>query len=161
MKTSAQDNSAELDPQRWRALAVCLIAGFMILLDGSMINVALPSIQPDLHLSSIEVTWAVSGYALAFGLTLVAAGRLGDDLGRRRIFTTGLVLFVIASLFRGAAQSGAWLVASRFGVGLVACSCCSSLRGYCLRTGGAASGNGWILSVRCCSAWRLSRSCLR
>jgi uncharacterized membrane protein YgcG len=86
MTTSAHETATEQDPRRWATLVVCLLAGFLVLLDGSMINVALPSIERSLELTSIEVTWTLSGYILAFGLTLVTAGRLGDDYGRRRMF---------------------------------------------------------------------------
>src|SRR4051812_11852556 len=72
-----QDQDWTPDPRRWRAFAVCLVAGFMSLLDVSIVNVALPSIQQSLHASSSELQWVVSGYALAFGLVLVPSGRLG------------------------------------------------------------------------------------
>ena len=84
-------------PQRWRAFSVCLVVGFMSLLDVSIVNVALPSIQKSLNASSSELQWVVSGYALTFGLVLVAAGRLGDVRGRRTMFLIGLVVFVVAS----------------------------------------------------------------
>ena len=69
--------------RRWRALAVTLLVGFMSLLDVTIVNVAVPSIQQGLHASSASIQWIVSGYALTFGLTLVAGGRLGDVVGRR------------------------------------------------------------------------------
>src|SRR5689334_3762698 len=72
------------DPKRWRALAVTQAAAFMILLDVSIVNVALPSIERELGASAASVQWVVSGYALTMGLVLVAAGRLGDTFGRRR-----------------------------------------------------------------------------
>ena len=73
---------AEPDPRRWPALWVCLVAGFMTLLDVSIVNVALPSIQSGLGATASELSWVVSGYALTFGLVLVSSGRLGDDRGR-------------------------------------------------------------------------------
>ena len=79
------------DPMRWRAFAVCLVAGFMSLLDVSIVNVALPSIRDGLHASSSDLQWVVSGYALAFGLVLVPSGRLGDVRGRRTMFLVGLI----------------------------------------------------------------------
>jgi len=99
------------DPRRWRVLAVTQVAGFMSLLDVSIVNVALPSIQRDLGASTGTVQWVVSGYALAFGLALVPAGRLGDTLGRRRMFLIALSAFVVTSALSGAAPT-AWLLVS-------------------------------------------------
>ncbi|BCJ32597.1 MFS transporter [Actinocatenispora thailandica] len=101
------------DPRRWRALTVCLIAGFMTLLDVSIVNVALPSMQDGLHATASDLSWVISGYALTFGLVLVTAGRLGDDRGRKRMFLAGLVLFTATSALAGAATSGTWLVLAR------------------------------------------------
>ena len=101
------------DPRRWRALTVCLIAGFMTLLDVSIVNVALPSMQNGLHATASDLSWVISGYALTFGLVLVAAGRLGDDRGRKRMFLAGLVLFTATSALAGAATSGTFLVVAR------------------------------------------------
>ncbi|HEV7627673.1 MAG TPA: MFS transporter, partial [Streptomyces sp.] len=110
----------EPDPgtQRWKALAVCLVAGFMALLDVSIVNVALPSVREGLHTTESELQWVLSGYALSFGLFLVPAGRLGDARGRRRIFMIGLAVFTVASTACGAAQSSMWLVAARLVQGL-------------------------------------------
>ena len=94
---SGTGESGDADPRRWRALAVCLVAGFMTLLDISIVNVALPSIEEGLGASESDLQWVVSGYALAFGLFLVPAGRLGDVRGRRTVFVTGLALFTLAS----------------------------------------------------------------
>ncbi len=85
------------DPDRWMALGVVLAAGFMTLLDVSIVNVALPSIQLGLHAQPNELQWIVSGYALALGLLLVPAGRFGDAHGRRPVFMLGVALFVVAS----------------------------------------------------------------
>ncbi|WP_369383347.1 MFS transporter [Streptomyces sp. cg36] len=103
---------------RWRALAVCLVAAFMTLLDVSIVNVALPSVRAALHAPEADLQWVLSGYALAFGLFLVPAGRIGDARGRRAVFLTGLALFVVASAACGAAQSSLWLVAARAVQGL-------------------------------------------
>ncbi|WP_432250611.1 MFS transporter [Streptomyces sanyensis] len=100
-------------PRRWEALAVCLLAGFMTLLDVSIVNVALPSIREGLNASEAALQWVLSGYALAFGLMLVPAGRLGDARGRRAVFMVGLALFTLASAACGAATSGTWLVVAR------------------------------------------------
>ncbi|WP_025358109.1 MFS transporter [Kutzneria albida] len=108
------------DPRRWRALSVSLAAGFMSLLDVSIVNVALPSIQQGLGASSGGVQWIVSGYALTFGLSLVAGGRLGDVLGRRRMFLIALTGFVLTSALAGAAPNEGLLVAARLAQGLAA-----------------------------------------
>ena len=105
--------SGEADPRRWKALWVCLVAGFMTLLDVSIVNVALPSIQTGLQATPSDLQWVVSGYALAFGLTLVPSGRIGDVLGRRTVFVVGVVLFGLASLACGLAPNSALLVVAR------------------------------------------------
>jgi EmrB/QacA subfamily drug resistance transporter len=108
------------DPRRWHALAVTLVAGFMGLLDVSIVNVAFPSMQHALNASLSDVQWVISGYALAFGLALVAGGRLGDALGRRRMFLIALAAFVLTSALAGAATTAFWLVAARLLQGLAA-----------------------------------------
>jgi EmrB/QacA subfamily drug resistance transporter len=101
------------DPRRWRALAVTQLAAFMVLLDVSIVNVALPSIERDLAVSPVTAQWVISGYALALGLSLVPAGRLGDSLGRRRMFLIALLAFVLTSALTGAAPSAGLLIAAR------------------------------------------------
>src|SRR4051794_30193033 len=81
------------EPDRWKALAVVLAAGFMTLLDVSIVNVALPSIEQGLHAQPSELEWIVAGYALALGLLLAPAGRFGDAHGRRPVFMVGVALF--------------------------------------------------------------------
>jgi EmrB/QacA subfamily drug resistance transporter len=107
-------------PHRWRALAVTQLAGFMGLLDVSIVNVALPSIQQGLGASVAQVQWVVSGYALTFGLVLVAGGRLGDALGRRRMFLIALSAFVLSSALCGVAPTAGLLVAARLLQGISA-----------------------------------------
>jgi EmrB/QacA subfamily drug resistance transporter len=107
-------------PHRWRALVVTQMAGFMGLLDVSIVNVALPSIQQSLGASVAQVQWVVSGYALTFGLVLVAGGRLGDALGRRRMFLVALAGFVLTSALCGAAPNAELLVAARLLQGVTA-----------------------------------------
>jgi MFS family permease len=92
-----RDDQPRPDPDRWKALAVCLAAGFMTLLDVSIVNVALPSIEQGLHAQQNELQWIVSGYALTLGLLLVPSGRFGDAHGRRPAFMLGVALFVVAS----------------------------------------------------------------
>jgi hypothetical protein len=91
------DDGYRPDPDRWMALSICLVAGFMTLLDVSIVNVALPSIERGLHAQSNELEWIVAGYALALGLLLVPSGRFGDAHGRRPVFMLGVGLFVVAS----------------------------------------------------------------
>ncbi len=97
----------------WRALWVTLLVGYMALLDVTIVNVAVPSIEEGLGASPQAVQWVISGYALTFGLTLVAGGRLGDVVGRRRMFLFGLVAFVVTSAAAGAAWNSAAIVAAR------------------------------------------------
>ncbi|MFB9685512.1 MFS transporter [Amycolatopsis plumensis] len=110
----------EPDPRRWKALAVSLTAGFMGLLDVSIVNVALPSMQAGLHASSSGIRWVVSGYALAFGLVLVTGGRLGDAFGRRNMFLGALAAFVLTSALAGAAPNETTLVLARLAQGVAA-----------------------------------------
>ena len=108
------------DPRRWRALSVTLTAGFMSLLDVSIVAVALPSMREGLGASPAAIQWVVSGYALTFGLALVPAGRLGDAIGRRTMFLAALTGFVVCSAAAGAAQSIGMLVAARLVQGVAA-----------------------------------------
>jgi EmrB/QacA subfamily drug resistance transporter len=122
--TRQQSTSAstdyEPDPMRWKALAVCLVGGFMVLLDISIVNVALRSITQGLHASGDQLQWVLSGYSLTFGLLLVPAGRLGDVRGRRRLWVIGLIAFTLASVLCGAAPNSNFLVAARLLQGLAA-----------------------------------------
>src|SRR4030088_2615423 len=93
------------DRRRWIALVV-LCAGFlMIILDQTIVNVALPSIQTDLSFSQSTLAWVVNAYLIAFGGLLLLVGRLGDLIGRKRIFLVGLTVFTLASMLCGAATS--------------------------------------------------------
>jgi EmrB/QacA subfamily drug resistance transporter len=105
---------------RWRALSVALVAGFMTLLDVSIVNVALPAIRADLRLSSGELQWVLSGYALTFGLLLVPAGRFGDARGRRNVFLVGLAVFTLASVAAGLATGALFLIIARLVQGAAA-----------------------------------------
>src|SRR4051794_24581269 len=90
----------------------------MIVLDATIVNVALPSVQDDLGFSQSNLAWVVNAYLIAFGGVLLLAGRIGDLVGRRRVFLTGLAIFTLASLLCGAAQSQAMLIGARFVQGL-------------------------------------------
>jgi EmrB/QacA subfamily drug resistance transporter len=106
------------DRSRWLALYVLCVGMLMIVLDVTVVNVALPSIQDDLGFSSSSLAWVVNAYLIAFGGLLLLAGRLGDLIGRRTVFLAGLTLFTLASLLCGAAQSQEVLVAARFAQGI-------------------------------------------
>jgi EmrB/QacA subfamily drug resistance transporter len=101
------------DSRPWLALAVLALAQFMVVLDVTIVNVALPSIQHALHFSADGLQWVVNAYTLAFGGLLLLGGRTADLLGRRRMFMGGLALFALASLACGLAPSAAWLNAAR------------------------------------------------
>src|SRR2546421_9835076 len=103
---------------RWIALVVLCAGALMIILDMTIVNVALPSIQHDLHFAQSNLAWVVNAYLITFGGLLLLAGRLGDLLGRRNVFLIGLAVFVAASALCGAAQSQAMLIAARFIQGL-------------------------------------------
>jgi EmrB/QacA subfamily drug resistance transporter len=111
--------NTQADARRWHALVVLCVGVLMIVLDATIVNVALPSIQSDLGFTQSSLAWVVNAYLIAFGGLLLLAGRVGDLVGRRSVFMAGLALFVLASLACGAAQSQAMLVAARFvqGVG--------------------------------------------
>jgi EmrB/QacA subfamily drug resistance transporter len=108
----------EPDPRRWQALVVLSIAYLMVVLDIAIVNVALPSIKEELHFSSdANLQWIVSGYSLTFGGFLLLGGRIGDILGRRRLFMVGLALFSLTSLLAGLSVSSGMLIATRVAQG--------------------------------------------
>jgi EmrB/QacA subfamily drug resistance transporter len=104
--------------RRWIALAVLCLGQLMMVLDATIVNVALPSIQRDLHFSQGNLTWVIDAYLITFGGFLLLAGRMGDLVGRKKVFLTGLVLFTAASVFCGVADSQAMLIAGRFVQGI-------------------------------------------
>jgi EmrB/QacA subfamily drug resistance transporter len=99
--------------RRWIALAVLALAQFMVVLDVAIVNVALPSIQTDLHFSQENLQWVITAYSIFFGGVLLLGGRLADLLGRRRMFMAGLLLFTVSSLLDGLAWSEASLITFR------------------------------------------------
>ena len=111
--------SSATDRNRWIALYVLCAGMLMIVLDVTVVNVALPSIQDDLGFSQSSLAWVVNAYLIAFGGLLLLAGRFGDILGRKSVFMAGLGVFIVASLLCGVAQSQEMLVGARFiqGVG--------------------------------------------
>ena len=111
--------SSTADRRRWIALAVVCLAQLMTVLDTTIVNVALPSIQRDLHFSQSGLTWVVNAFLISFGSFLLLAGRLGDLLGRKRVFLAGVGVFTVASMLCGIATDQGLLIAARFlqGVG--------------------------------------------
>src|SRR5215217_8876916 len=104
-------------PRRWKALAVVCLAQFMLILDLTVVNVALPDLGADLGLSRTAFTWTVSAYGLVFGGLLLLGGRLADLVGTRPIILTGLVIFTLASLVTGLAQTQTVLLGGRVAQG--------------------------------------------
>src|SRR6478672_10427992 len=104
---------AALRDRRGLALAIVLCAQLMVILDMTIVNVALPSIERGLHFSATGLSWVLNAYALTFGGLLLLGGRAGDILGRRRVFLTGIALFTLASLAAGLATSPTWLIGAR------------------------------------------------
>jgi MFS family permease len=159
---------------RWWALALLAVAEFVVVLDASIVNIALPSIGRGLHLSLANLSWVVNAYVLTFGGFLLLGGRMADLLGRRRVFVIGLGVFSLASLAGGLAQSPAWLIGARaiqgLGAALLAPAALSlvtatfregSERNKALSVWGAVAGSGAAAGVlsggvltsaaRCCS----------
>jgi EmrB/QacA subfamily drug resistance transporter len=116
--TEPHAGSGAAHARRWWALALLASVQFMIVANLTTVNVALPSVQVDLHLTGAGLAWAINAYLLAAGGVLLLGGRLGDLLGRRRVLAWGTALFAAASLAAGAAQDTVMLVASRFAQGL-------------------------------------------
>src|SRR6476660_5152557 len=104
---------AELDPRRWKALAIVCAAFFMTVLDVSIVNVALPSIGRALDFSEQGLQWVITAYAITFGGFLLLGGRAADLFGRRRVFLTGVAVFTIASFLCGLAWSDGVLIGAR------------------------------------------------
>src|SRR5918994_4325294 len=98
------------DRRRWLALAVVCLAQLMVVLDATIVTVALPAIQADLHMSQADLTWIVNAYLITFGGFLLLGGRLGDLFGHRRLFLIGIGLFTLASLACGIATTQGQLV---------------------------------------------------
>src|SRR3981081_1572519 len=106
------------DRRRWLTLVVVCFGQLMIMVDATIVNVALPSIQRDLHFTQADLTWVVNAYLITFGSFLLLAGRAGDLIGRKKVFLAGVALFAAASVLCGLAQDPVILVAARFLQGL-------------------------------------------
>ncbi|MGH3224667.1 MAG: MFS transporter, partial [Streptosporangiaceae bacterium] len=120
MISLSQPRTPPLYTPRAKNLALVLLAmtQFVIVIDASIVNVALPSIGAGLHFSMTDLSWVVNAYVLTFGGFLLLGGRVADLLGRRRMFMLGLVVFSLASFSGGIAQSAGWLIAARAVQGL-------------------------------------------
>jgi EmrB/QacA subfamily drug resistance transporter len=110
--------SAQLPRNLGLALAVIAVAQLMVILDATIVNIALPSIQKALHFSPTGLEWVINAYSLTFGGLLLLGGRAGDLFGRRRMFTVGIVLFTLGSLAGGFANSDVWLIVARAAQGV-------------------------------------------
>src|SRR5213079_3346614 len=119
MRSEGADPSAATR-RRWAALVVLCVGQLMIVLDVTVVNVALPTILRELHFSQASLAWVVNAYLLTFGGLLLLAGRLGDIVGRKRIFVAGVASFVGASALCGFANSDTLLIAARFVQGAAA-----------------------------------------
>src|SRR5881628_1599111 len=155
-----RSEGSQVDPRRWIALAVIVVAQFMVVLDIAIVNVALPSIRTDLHFSQESLQWVITAYSIFFGGVLLLGGRLADLLGRRRLFMAGLALFTVSSLLDGLAWSEGSLIAFRslqgLGAALVSPAALSILttmfregreRNLALGIWGAVSGSGGAAGV--------------
>jgi EmrB/QacA subfamily drug resistance transporter len=116
--TSTNQATTEPNPLRWKALGVLALVQFMLALDNTVVNVALPSIQSDLSFSSHGLAWVVNAYTLTAGGFLILGGRAADYYGRKKFFIAGVILFALASLASGLAQSSGTLIGARFVQGL-------------------------------------------
>jgi EmrB/QacA subfamily drug resistance transporter len=118
-QSKTRQQPAASERRRWIALGVLCLGQLMMVLDATIVNVALPSIQRELHFTQANLTWVIDGYMITFGGFLLLAGRFGDLVGRKRVFLTGLVLFVAASILCGVSDSQAMLIGARLlqGVG--------------------------------------------
>jgi MFS family permease len=110
---SQTDAAGGLDPERWAILAVVVIAQLMVVLDASIVTIALPSAQHALHISVANRQWVITAYTLAFGGLLLLGGRIADYGGRKRMFTVGLIGFAAASALGGLAVNQGMLFAAR------------------------------------------------
>jgi EmrB/QacA subfamily drug resistance transporter len=151
--------AAPPDPRRWKALALISVAQFMLILDVTVVNVALPDIGIDLGLGRSALTWAVTAYTLFFGGLMLLGGRLADTFGARRMMLTGLAVFTLASLATGLAQNQALLLGGRiaqgFGAALLSPAALSTVtttfhgseRNKALGVWGALGGIGFAAGV--------------
>jgi EmrB/QacA subfamily drug resistance transporter len=132
---------------RWLALAILCTATFMTILDGTIVAVALPTIQTDLRFTGDSLSWVMDSYLVAFGGLLLLSGRLGDLVGRKRVFLAGIVVFVLASLACGLASGSAMLIAARFVQGAGAAMVASVTLGMIVRLFGTPQEQGKAIGL--------------
>src|SRR3979490_2085735 len=106
------------DRRRWLTLVVVCFGQLLIMVDATIVNVALPAIQRDLHFTQANLTWVVNAYVITFGSFLLLAGRAGDLIGRKGVFLAGVVVFTVASVLCGLSYDAVTLIAARFLQGL-------------------------------------------
>lgn len=119
VSSTSQLNDA-ISPPPWIGLGVLLLAGFVTIFDLFVVNIAIPSIQRDLHVNMAQIGFIIAGYELAFGTFLITGGRLGDIFGRRRLFIVGMAGFTLASVLCGQAQGAAFIIGARVLQGMAA-----------------------------------------
>ncbi|MGA2452279.1 MAG: MFS transporter [Solirubrobacteraceae bacterium] len=117
-QSKTHEQSPASERRRWIALGVLCLGQLMMVLDATIVNVALPSIQRELHFTQANLTWVIDGYLITFGGFLLLAGRFGDLVGRKKVFLSGLVLFVAASILCGVSDSQAMLIGARLVQGI-------------------------------------------
>jgi EmrB/QacA subfamily drug resistance transporter len=147
MDGPSQTDGPVIDRRRWAALVVLCVGQLMIVLDVTVVNVALPSIQRDLHFSQASLAWVVNAYLLTFGGLMLLAGRLGDVIGRRRVFVAGIAAFTVASFLCGLANSAAVLIAARFVQGAAAAFMASMILGILVTMFPAGRERGTAMGV--------------
>ena len=146
-KEASAEGNAETSVRRNAALALLCAAQFMVVLDASIVNVALPSMGEALGLSQTDLSWVVNAYAIFFGSFLLLGGRAGDLFGLRRLFIGGLLLFTLASLGGGLAQTGWMLIAARAFQGLAAAVVAPSVLSLITTTFAEGEERNWALGI--------------
>ena len=113
MEAAIEGGRTRAETNRWLVLVLVCIAQFMVILDATIVNVALPSIQHGLHFNASSLQWVVNAYTLIFGGFLLLGGRASDLIGRQRLFVAGVIVFTVASLISGIATSSGMLIGGR------------------------------------------------
>src|SRR2546421_1635933 len=129
ISSNGQGLGTTANRRRWAALVVLCVGQLMIVLDVTVVNVALPTIQKQLHFTQANLAWVVNAYLLTFGGLMLLAGRMGDILGRKKVFVAGMSAFTVASLLCGLANSEGLLIAARFVQGAAAAFMASMILG--------------------------------
>ena len=133
-RTSAVSAPQRSDRRRWIALIVLCVGQLMIVLDATVVNVALPTIQRELHFSQASLAWVINAYLITFGGLLLLAGRFGDLVGPKKVFISGLSAFTVASAICGFSQGQGELIAARFVQGAAAAMVAATILGLLVTT---------------------------